>query len=330
MYTGDESPWLDPSFHNNDDDDEEEPSAPIKACPSPAVSLQPNQPQRVRLEPDSQGSSHLNAVYVNKKAVDDSSAVAPQTRAPNGIGVEDLTAQVSGTPIPDADSIGARRLGVPSPSTSNGGKPYDSDAALSAPVSGTASKPSFLRNLRVKVKAGAASAKRSPVIARDNLDRFKNVCKRRFKDTKGKGRAVASDEEDVGDVFEDDDGDIDKDGFSKRDQETVTAESRWGGGLALYGASTSRDTSRQFSGEEWRGLEQFQALRSGTTAPVEPQLEETPIMDLDLPIEVIYQILLDLAEHPQPPPVSAKKRPFGSSAKRGWKRLKRVVSGLVR
>ncbi|KAG8941426.1 hypothetical protein FRC04_004219, partial [Tulasnella sp. 424] len=185
----------------------------------------------------------------------------------------------------------------------------------------------------VRVKAGAASAKRSPVIARDNLDRFKNVCKRRFKDTKGKRRAVDSDAdaEDIDDVFEDDDGDIDEDGFSKRDQEKATAESRQGGGLAfkLYGTSTSRDTSRQFSGEEWRGLEQFQAIRSGTTAPMELQLEDMPIMDLDLPIEVIYQILLDLAEHPQPPPVSAKKRPFRSSAKRGWKRIKRVVSGLV-
>ncbi|KAG8939438.1 hypothetical protein FRC04_006585 [Tulasnella sp. 424] len=78
LDTGDESLWFDPSFHNNDDD--EELSAPIKTRSSPAASSQPNQPQRVLLEPDSQGSSHLNTVYVKKK-VEDSSAVDPQARA---------------------------------------------------------------------------------------------------------------------------------------------------------------------------------------------------------------------------------------------------------
>ncbi|KAG8958474.1 hypothetical protein FRC05_008843, partial [Tulasnella sp. 425] len=86
---------------------------------------------------------------------------------------------------------------------------------------------------------------------------------------RGKWREVDSDSDsdsdDVGDFFVDD-GDIDDGGFSKSDQEQAiansrrSAQSRRDGGLAFYGASTSRDASRRLSEAEWQELEEFQAV----------------------------------------------------------------------
>ncbi|KAG8971308.1 hypothetical protein FRC05_011300 [Tulasnella sp. 425] len=336
--TGDESLSFDPPFPN-DDDDEEELSAPIKHCPlasrAPAAPLQTNKPRcGVPLDPASQVSGQPGEL-------EDSSALDPQAHGePNGTGT-DPSAQVSGT-APDASSFGAFKLGFASSSTCKPRKPQDSDAALTAQVSGTASKTGFLGNVRVKCKAAAASAKRSRVIVQASLGRIKDAGKLGFKSKKkteremekayrtwlkGKWRDVDSDSEDVADFFEDDE-DIDEGGFSKSEQERTMAESRRGGGLAFYGASTSQDSSRKFSEEEWEELEQFQGVRSGTTAAVQPQPEATPV-DLDLDIEAIYKIFLELTEPPQPPPAPANRRSFGSSTKKGWRRVKRVVSGFL-
>ncbi|KAG8977598.1 hypothetical protein FRC05_000854 [Tulasnella sp. 425] len=395
-------------FHNNDEDeeeyDEEELLAPIKHC-SFKFPLAP-----LRTNPASQVSGHPgDSVRVYEKAgePEDPLASDPQAREPIGTGIGNLSAQVSGTPIPDAGSTRACRLGFASSLTFKPRKPQDSDAALSAQVSGTASKAGFFGNLRVGFKAAAASAKRSRVIVQASLGRIKTAGKPGFRSRKaavpeqlshpnrsfsapapiaplsaedteetelkpkkvvrfshfvqvreaprspfdefartgfkdreteremrrayrmwirGKWREVDSDSEDVGYFFVDD-GDIDDDGFSRSDQEKAvansrrSAQSRRGGGLAFYGASTSRDSSRQLSEEEWQELEQFQSVQSGTP-------EATPI-DLDLVVEVIYKILLELTEPPQPPPVQGYRRSFGFFTKRGWRRLRRAVSGFL-
>ncbi|KAG8958679.1 hypothetical protein FRC05_008718 [Tulasnella sp. 425] len=369
-------------FYNDDGDeedyDDEELLAPIKHCSFKFP------PATLRTNPASQVSSHPgDYVRVDEKAepeeLEDPLASDPQAREPIGTGIGDLSAQVSGTPIPDTGSTRACSLRFASTSTPTPRKPQDSDAALSAQVSGTASKTGFLGNLRGKFKAAAASAKRSRVIVQASLGRIKTAGKRGFRSRKaavpeqptaplsagdreeteqkpkkvvrfshfvqvreaprspfdefartgfkdreterdirrayrtwirGKWREVDSVSDDVG-YFCVDDGDIDDEGFSKNDQEKAmansrrSAQSRRGGGLAFYGASTSRDGSRQLSEEEWQELEEFQSVRSGTP------------LDLDLVIEVIYKILLELTEAPQPSPVPADKRSFGSSTKRG-------------
>ncbi|KAG8960172.1 hypothetical protein FRC05_007041 [Tulasnella sp. 425] len=150
--------------------------------------------------------NHDSVPIDEKTEKEDSPTLNPS--APNSSGIVP-SAQVSG-PMPEGGSLGALKLdsssSVPlatierlrailwedtsSSSSSSPGKAYDSGAALSAQVSGSAPQTGFLGK-RLEVEAAGPSAKHSRIIVQENIERIENANRRGKSSVRKTGAIVA-------------------------------------------------------------------------------------------------------------------------------------------